>query len=233
MLVRAKSVSRVAALGAVVALAMATSLGAASVAGAHTKKKLTSKQIQKDLKALSTKVNGSKGQSFKAEYAVTIGQSETFTYAQAPPKSLLQTSHGLVIETGTQLLFCSTSSGAPTCVAESSGSNPFAAVENLFSPTAAQNFLKTAEAQAGAKKAGYTVSFSTGTYAGQPSRCVTYSGHGKTGKDCVTTSGILDYVGTSAGHVEMTSYSKTVPSSAFTPPAGATVETLPTGVSVP
>jgi hypothetical protein len=31
----------------------------------------------------------------------------------------------------------------------------------------------------------------------------------------------------------MTSFSKTVPSSAFTPPSGATVETLPTGVSIP
>ena len=144
-------------------------------------------------------MTGSKGETFKAVYSVTIGKDESFTYEQAPPKSLLQTSSGSVIETGSQLLFCSSSSGANTCVGESATANPFSAIENLFSPTSAATFIKGAESQIAAKEAGYSLSFSTATYAGQPSRCVTYTGQGKTGEDCVTTSGILDYVSTPSG----------------------------------
>jgi hypothetical protein len=234
MMKRTHTFSRVAAFGMAGMLVAAIGLTGPSVASAHgSAKKLTPKKIEKNLKALSTKVTGSKGQTFKAQYAVTIGKAQTFTYEQAPPKSLLQTPSGSVIDTGSQVLFCSSSGSASTCIAESNGTNPFASIENLFSPTSAVTFIKTAESEAAAKHSGYNVSFSTGTYAGQPSRCITYSGHGRTGEDCVTNSGILDYVATSGGHVEMTSFSKTVPSSAFTPPSGATVETLPTGVSIP
>ncbi len=240
MKVRASRFNRVAAPAAAVIVVLATGLIGSSAAWAHgtskhagKKAKLSAKQIEKDLKALSTKVTGSKGESFKAVYSVTIGKDESFTYEQAPPKSLLQTSSGSVIETGTQLLFCSSSSGANTCIGESATANPFSAIENLFSPTSAATFIKDAESQIAAKEAGYSLSFSTATYAGQPSRCVTYSGQGKTGEDCVTTSGILDYVSTPSGHVVMTSFSKTVPSSAFTPPAGATIETLPSGATIP
>jgi hypothetical protein len=240
MTVRAGYINRVAALATAVLLAAAVGLAGPSTAGAHAKSKhkaktpkLTSAQIEKDLKALSTKVTTGKGKTFKATYAVTIGHAETFTFAQAPPKSALTTGSGSVIETGTALLFCSGASGATTCVEESGGQNPFASILNLFSATSATTFLKGAEAEIAAKAAGYSLSFSTATYAGQPSRCITYSGQGKTGEDCVTDSGLLDYVGTATGHVEMTSFSTTVPSSAFTPPSGATVETLPAGVSVP
>lgn len=240
MKVRTLAFSRIAALGVAAMLVAGTGLAGSSVAWAHgntkhaaKKAKLTSKQIEKDLKALSTRVTGSKGQTFKAEYSVTIGQDETFTYEQAPHESLLQTSSGSVIETSSQLLFCSTSGGTPTCIGESGSANPYAAIENLFSPTSAQTFIKGAESEIGAKAAGYSLSFSTASYAGQPSRCITYTGHGKTGEDCVTDSGILDYVGTTTGHLEMTSFSKTVPNSAFTPPAGATIETVPTGASTP
>ena len=59
------------------------------------------------------------------------------------------------------------------------------------------------------------------------------SGHGQVAKDCVTNSGFLAYAGTASGHVQLTSFSRSVPAGSFTPPAGATTETLPAGVSIP
>jgi hypothetical protein len=214
-------------------IAGATVLGTST--GAWAGKSKHSTISAKQLKALTKSVKGGTKESFKAVYDVTEpGKSETITFEQAPPKSLLETTSGSVIDTGTTTLFCSSSGGTETCVSEGAGqSNPFAEIEDLFSPTAAENYFSQAAAEFAARKAGYALSFSTARYGGQASKCVTATGKGTTGKYCVNGSGILTYVGAASATVTITSFSKNPPASDFEAPAGATVETLPSGVSIP
>lgn len=180
------------------------------------------------LKSLSAAVQASEHGTFKAVYTATeSGQTQTVTIEQSPPKSYFATSDGAVIDTGTTTYFCSTSSGQQTCLSTSGSNNPLAALVNLFSPATAVTYLQQAETEVAAHVAGVNVSFSSQTFAGQDSTCVTASVSGQSGKYCVTKSGILAYEGTGGNSFELTSYSSTVTDSDFSLPAGATVETIP------
>ena len=93
-----------------------------------------------------------------------------------------------------------------------------------------------AEAKEGlvSKRLGIEVSSSSASFAGQPSTCVTVSGHGKGGRYCVTKRGILSYSGSSSSdYFRLTKYSSKPPASLFTLPPGAASVTLPGGGSIP
>lgn len=185
------------------------------------------------LSALTSKLHGSETGTFKVTYSVkTATGIQTITFAQQPPKSAITTANGSIIDTGTATDFCSTSGGKPTCIS-SSGSNPIAALTDLFQPKAVLSDLSTVETQIAAHLAGASVSSSSRTIAGQPSTCITASDSSSSGTWCVTDGGILSYVNVSSATLTMTSYSSSVSPSDFQLPAGATVQTLPGGVTIP
>lgn len=218
------------------ALALAGAGGAATVtaqAGAavhkkhppkHHKKSKTSSEVKK-LKSLGSHVAKEKSATFEVVYTTTFGgHTQSITFAQAPPKFLMKTSGGSVVDTGAATLFCASTS---ECVS-AGAANPLGSLQQLFSPTTARTFFQHAAAALGAKEAGYSVSFSSATFAGLSSECASVSGNGVSGKYCVASNGLLAYAGSSAGNITLTSYTTSVPGTAFTPPSGATIITEPT-----
>ena len=184
-----------------------------------------------ELKSLSSSLSAFKNGTFKATYTFASGsQSGTITFEQQPPKTLFTfagaTGGGSFINTGTTTYFCSTSTPA-TCISESSSTNPLASALALFDPSTYQSDLSAAQQALAAKEAGYSVSFSIATIAGQPSKCASVSGPSGSGKYCVTDSGILASVSSTGASFTLNSFSKSVSANDFTPPAGATVETIP------
>jgi hypothetical protein len=156
------------------------------------------------------------------------------TLEQAPPKSLFTSNDGSsFINNGTTTYACSkdSSSGTTSCVSYPEAQNPMASLLTLYSPTAAEALFQTAESEVAAKLAGISINFTSQTFAGQPSTCVTYSYAGSNAKYCVTKSGVLAYEGGgSSGNssaFELTAYSTSVSASDFALPTGATVETMP------
>jgi hypothetical protein len=184
----------------------------------------------KKIETLSAEVQESETATFKAVYTITsAGTTQTVTIEQSPPKSVLSVKSGSVIDTGTATYYCTTS-GAVTCLSAGT-SNPLSSLAALFSPETALTEFKAAQAEAATK--GFDVSFSSGSYAGQSTTCATISGTGPTVKYCVTKQGILAYVMSSGGSFSLTSYSSSPPASDFALPAGASVDTLPAGITLP
>jgi len=94
------------------------------------------------------------------------------------------------------------------------------------------NTLKGVQAAVAAHSAGYVVSTSTGTYGGQASNCVTVKGTSEPTPVTycgATSNGVLTYLNANGNSVTLQAFSATPPASAFAPPAGATVQTIPTG----
>jgi hypothetical protein len=177
----------------------------------------------KKLKKLEADVAKEKGATFQVVYKTTYsGHSQTITFAQAPPKLLIKATSGSLIDTGTETLFC-----APGTCVSAGATDPLLSLEDLFSPTTAESFFSEAEAAAAAKRAGYTMKFSTATFAGLRAECAAVNGNGVSGKYCVADNGLLAYAGASSGSVQLESYSGTVPGGAFTPPSGVTIVTEP------
>jgi len=195
-----------------------------------------STSLSAELQALSAKVQSGKGATFKATYSSSGGSSSTQTivFEQKPPKTYFSSGTGSVINDGTTTYYCDTSNSPPTCISSSSSSNPLASLVGIFTGATVAAFLQSAQAQAAAHAAGYNLSYSSATYAGQPSHCVSASGPQGSGKYCVTDSGIIAYVDSGSGDVfQLTDYTTNVSDSDFSLPAGATTETLPSGVSIP
>lgn len=192
--------------------------------------------LSSKLTSLITKVQGQSHATFQATYTSTStsGTTQTVTIAQQPPKSYFSTSSGAMINDGTKTYYCSTSGGQQTCLAMSSSSNPLAALVDLFSPTTAVTELRSVQSQLAAKIAGVDVSTSSESFAGQQSTCATISAHGQTVKYCVANSaGILTYAEAGGGTFTLTGFTSSPPASDFSLPSGATVQTLPNGVSIP
>jgi hypothetical protein len=185
------------------------------------------------LGSLSNSMKGAETAPFKATYSATDnGKMETITYEQDPPKFLFGTTAGEVVDTGSTTYFCSTT-GAASCFS-SSTEDPLAALLQALSPKTYIGSLQAAQAALAAKTAGYSTSFSNQTFAGQPSTCVTISQSSGTEKVCVTGTGELAYVSTSPAQVfALTGYSASVSASDFSLPPGASVVTIPTGITVP
>ncbi|HXQ60554.1 MAG TPA: hypothetical protein VN799_10655 [Acidimicrobiales bacterium] len=178
--------------------------------------------------ALSAQVQAAEKTTFKAVYTTTgSGSNQTVTIEQSPPKSVFAASSGgSDINTGTTSYFCSTSNGQDTCY-NAGASNPLASLAAIFSPATVITELKAAQTQAAAHAAGYDVSFSTQSFAGQSATCATFTASGMNVKYCVTTQGVLAYAGSNSGSFTLTSYSSSPPASDFAVPAGATVVTIP------
>jgi len=181
------------------------------------------------IEALSSSVQAAEKATFKAVYTITTaGSTQTVTIEQAPPKSVFSLKSGSVINTGTTSYYCS-NSGAVTCISAGT-SNPLASLVAIFSPATVLAALRSAQAQAAAHAAGYSFTFSSGNYAGQSTSCANINGAGNTVKYCVTSQGILAYASSGGGTFALTSYSSSPPASDFSLPAGATVETIPSGI---
>ncbi len=130
------------------------------------------------LQALSTEVQAGAHATYSATYTSksAAGPSQTITIEQKPPRSVFSTSSGSVINDGSHTYFCTTTDGKKECVSESgAGVNPLASITTLFSPTTLLNEFHAAEAAAGAHSLGYSVDFSSATYAGEHAQCVRYS----------------------------------------------------------
>jgi hypothetical protein len=205
-------------------------LGSAVPASASLDKSISSN----NLKTLTDTINKAKHLTYLAEYkSVSGGQTTTVTIAQAPPKSDFSSASGSVINTGKSVFYCSISGGKQTCLS-AGGSSPFLGLEALFSPAGALAALGEAKQGLISSYLGIKVNSSSQTIAGQSSTCVTVSVRGNGGKYCVTKSGILSYSGgTKGSYFELVKYSSKPPSSLFSLPAGATITTLPAGVSIP
>ena len=188
------------------------------------------------LSALVTKVSKGSTSTFSATYQVTeatTGKTETVTFAQSPPKSSIVTSSGSFFLDGTSVTECQGSGSSATCTTlPSSMTGALTSLSNLFSPAVLTNTLKGMQAAVAANHAGYVVSTSTGTYGGQASQCITVKGTAEPTPVtyCAATSnGVLTYLDANGNTLTLQSFSSSPPASAFSPPAGATVQTLPAG----
>jgi hypothetical protein len=251
MRTRALTISAVVGL-ALVALPVLTALPASA-------KGLSQSQI----KNLENELNKGKKVTYSATYTSSDGSSVTI--AQQSGKSNFTSSDGSsVINTGKKTYICSKgdsgnsgssgnsgntgnsgNSGSTTtttkaggslqCVSEG-GANPLLGLENAFSPTFLLGLLNEDKAAAVARAYGIKITTSTQKFAGQNATCLSATVRGKSGKYCVTSQGILAYVGGTSGNVfKMTKFSSSPSSSLFALPAGATTVTIPSvpNVSVP
>jgi hypothetical protein len=184
------------------------------------------------IQALSASVQSAQHATFKAVYTLTgTSANATVTLEQKPPKSLFSSGDGLVINNGTTTYFCSTS-GQKVCES-STGANPLASLAATLSPAAAITAMQQAQSQVAAHIAGYDVTFSSQSFAGQSSTCMNVSAQGQSAKYCVTKDGILAYSGAAGSSFSLTSFSGSVSDSDFTLPAGTSIVTIPGGVTVP
>lgn len=177
---------------------------------------------------LTNSLHGAQGAPFKATYSGNYGgQTQTMTIAQDPPKSSFAVANSAIIDTGSQTYYCPTTSN-PTCI-NVSQEDPVADLVDAFSPKAALSQLQAARAALADRVAGYNVSFSSQTIAGQPSTCVAVKSSSASWKYCVTDKGYLALASSGPQQVfQMTSFSTNVSPSDFALPSGATVETIPT-----
>jgi hypothetical protein len=188
--------------------------------------------------ALNTVENGitkSVGATFSATYLTahsSTGQSQSVTFAQSPPKSAVITPSGSFYLNGSSVTECQGSGSSATCTSLPSNlTSSLTGLTNLFSPGILTNTLKGIQAEEAAH-VGVIVSESSGTYGGQASTCVTVKGSSQ--PSAVTycaanSSGILSYANTAGSTVTLTAFSTNPPASTFSPPAGATVQTIPGG----
>ncbi len=200
-----------------------------------------------ELKRLGSNVKAAQNATFKAVYSSTSGGStQTITLAQAPPKQFFSTSGGsesgtMLVNTGTMTYTCSTdSTGASTCtpVGSGAGAGALTSIIGVYNGAAMLNAINSWQSLVAAHVAGASLSFSNSTIAGEPVKCAKWSYQGQSSTYCVTSNGVLAKVETSGGsasasNFELTSYSNSVSDSDFALPAGATVITLPAGVSGP
>ncbi len=180
-----------------------------------------------NLSALTTLAQAGKNATFAATYTYTAnGKTQSITFAQSPPKSLLKVgTTALVLSDGTTSTYC----GGTHCYSVSSAADPLSSIAYLFDGT---TFTDSVQAYSGAAAAqlaneGITLSFSSSTYAGQPSRCVTVTKSGKSFIWCVATNGILDYWSSGTAKFTLTAFTSSPPSSDFTLPAGDSVSSAP------
>jgi hypothetical protein len=172
--------------------------------------------------------------SFSSTYTTTDGgKTQTVTFAQSPPKSAVITPEASFYISGTSVTECTGSGSTATCTSlPSSMASAADGLTALFSPGILTNTLKGIEAQAAAHTAGVSVTTSSASYGGYGSTCIT----AKTSSDpagvtyCAARSnGILTYFSAAGNSGTLTAYTSNPPASTFSPPAGATVQTLPAG----
>jgi hypothetical protein len=176
------------------------------------------------------------GATFSATYVTadsTTGKSQTVTFAQSSPKSAVVTPTGSFYIDGSSVTACQGSGASATCTSlPSSLSSSLGALTDLFSPGVLTTTLERIETEAAARVAGISVHTSSATYGGLASSCATLTSTGtpKPVTYCVAdSSGILTYSSTNGTTVTLTAFTANPPASTFSPPSGATVQTLPAG----
>ena len=171
---------------------------------------------------------GSKA-TFKLTYSSTSnGTTSTITLEQDPPNQVFKSGSGELLVTGGKTYFCGTSTSSPTCtVYSSSGATPLSSIMDIYDGSTYVSYMKSWQSLISTGITGYHISFTSTTYAGQPSQCAKWDYQGNSAQYCFTDSGMLAYVGTTGSNIELTGYSATVPASDFALPSGATVITLP------
>jgi hypothetical protein len=179
------------------------------------------------LASVTSKLSHAQGAPFEATYSADYnGSNQTMTIAQDPPKSYFAVANSVIIDTGSSTYYCPTTPN-PTCVNSSSG-NPASALVDAFSPKAALSQLQAAQTAVASRVADYDISFSSQSFAGQPSQCVSTKAPSGAWKYCVTDAGQLAYASSSPQQVfQMTSFSSSPNPSYFALPTGATVESIP------
>ena len=240
-------VSVIAATGLVLAACSAASSSSSSSSTTSTKgsssattdhgsgSSTTAASTASELSKFETSIQSATGSTFKLTYSETSSSSSgTLTFEQLPPRYLFSSGGSSafdVIDTDTGTYACSGTSGHAYCYSYSSATDPFAGLLDVISGKSVLTTLHDVQNGLASKAAGVKASFSSQTFAGQPSRCVSGTYQGNSFKYCVTESGVLAYAGgsgsTSVGSISLTSYSTSVPASDFVLPAGATVVTLP------
>jgi hypothetical protein len=184
--------------------------------------------------------------SFSATYTTAdakTGQSQTVTFAQAPPKSAVITSNGSFYIDGKSVTECAGASPSPSpspsagagakCESLSTSlSASLAGITDLYAPGVLSRTLKGIESEASAHVAGISVSSGSANYGGLRSTCATLKNAGQASSVtyCVAdTSGILTYSSANGSTVTLTAFTANPPASTYSPPAGSTVATLPAG----
>ena len=200
------------------------------------------------LDALAGDVQSAQKSTFKAVYTSTSGGStSTITLAQSPPRQLFSATDSSgsttsLINTGTTTYSCSGGGDSAVTCTSIGGRLAGAALTglvNVYNGSAALTVFDAWKSAIVARVPGVSLTFTNTTIAGQPSTCANWDRSGDTATYCVTSTGVLAKVDTSSGSsgsgtsFELTSYSASPPASAFAVPAGATVVTLPAGVSTP
>jgi hypothetical protein len=234
-------------MAAAVGLALVVALPALPASA----KGLSNSQIQQ----LENKLNQGKKATYSATYVSSDGS--TVTISQQGGKSNFSSADGSsVINTGKKTYYCSknsgnsgstgstgssgnsgnsgsasttttTKAGGLQCLTESTA-NPLAGLVNAFSPALLLNVLNEAKASAEARALGIHVTESTQKFAGQNATCLSATVRGQTGKYCVTSQGLLAYIGGTGGSTfKMTKYSGNPSPSLFKLPANATTVTIP------
>jgi len=221
----------------VVALTLAAAAGvgpALVVVGPGVAGATSTSQIQSELQKLEGNIKNTSHLKYKATYTFTgSGKTQTITVEQAPPRSAFKTGQADIIDKGTKTYYCSMQASHNVCFSES-GANLLGGLTTLFSPTTIAQAMKTYGAELGSKLSGFTVSTSSGKFAGQSATCVSAVSKATSGKYCILSNGVTAYVGgsgthgstTSSGQIKLTAFSSNPPSSDFSLPAGATVENL-------
>lgn len=167
--------------------------------------------------------------TYRATYSLnTPGTSGTFVVERMPPGNtrfdVSTSGQQLAIIANTTATYICDLSKAPTrCV--TGIQDPLASFEMLVNP--AQIIPSLQQAAANGTK---NVTFSSQTVYGMAATCATItSGH--QGTFCVTSQGLLVSVTAANGSLTLTGYTTSVPASDFSPPAGATANTLPVGTA--
>jgi hypothetical protein len=188
------------------------------------------------VKSIVNAITRTSNTTFSSTYTTSdsqTGQTQTVTFAQSPPKSAVITKNGSFYINGSTVTECSSASGTVTCMSlPSSISGSVSSLANLFSPGVVTNTLKGIEAESVAHAAGVSITTSSGTYGGYPSTCLTAKI--PTDPAAVTycaakSNGILTYSVAGGNQVTLTAYTANPPASTVSPPAGATMQTLPAG----
>jgi hypothetical protein len=210
-----------------------------SASGSSTTSTTSASSGGASLSQLESKLSSGQVATFAATYKLTgteAGKSVngTLTVAHSGTSSLfgVVTAQGAFEEivTGTTSVICAKQAAAWECFGGASAASlgaSVAAFSDLYSSKAALALLKSDSALAS------DVTESSSTVAGQPVSCYTF--HAKTDNGlytfCVTASGVMAewYGSDTTGNWKLlvSSYSSSVPSNEFTPPATPT--TIPTG----
>lgn len=178
-----------------------------------------------NLGQLASRIQDQSQRTFRLQYLSSSGSgSQTVTLEQMPPKQLFKVSGGEVISDGAKTYFCNTNSSPPACMSSTSVSNPFSGMMAAYSGTRYAEAMRSWQAEVASGVAGYHLSFSHASFAGQSSTCVNWTYQSSAAKYCITDSGVLAYVGEGSTSMKLVSYSHSVSASDFVLPRGAMIE---------